>query len=77
MEQMRIAGRVTYQSLESGFWGIIGDDGSNWLVLDMPDQLKVQGARVEVTAMPSAQESIFMWGEPIEILAFHTLPKFR
>ncbi|MBX2815567.1 MAG: hypothetical protein KTR24_06210 [Saprospiraceae bacterium] len=74
---MRIAGRVTYQSLESGFWGIIGDDGSNWLVLDMPDQLKVQGARVEVTAMPSAQESIFMWGEPIEILAFHTLPKFR
>lgn len=77
LEMMKIVGRVTYQNLETGFWGIVGDDGSKWLVPNMPDQLKIDGAKVEVQASPSDMVSMFMWGEAIEIHSFHTLPKFR
>jgi len=74
---MKITGKVTYQNLEGGFWGIEDDKGGQWLVTDMPSQLKINGARVEVQARRSDMETMFMWGEPIEIVSFHTLPKFR
>jgi len=74
---MKITGKVTYQNLEGGFWGIEDDKGGQWLVMDMPSQLKINGARVEVQARRSDMETMFMWGEPIEIVSFHTLPKFR
>lgn len=74
---MKITGKVVYQSLEGGFWGIEDDTGRQFLVLNMPNQLKINGARVQVTARTSDQETLFMWGEPIEIISFHTLPRFR
>lgn len=72
---MKIKGKVIYQDLGVGFWGIIGDDGSEWLPVNMPNQLKVKGAEVEIQAIESDQESMAMWGSPIKILSFHTLPR--
>ena len=74
---MKITGKVTFQNLEGGFWGIEDDQGGQWLVMDMPSQLQINGARVEVSARRSNQETMFMWGEPVEIISFHTLPKFK
>lgn len=71
----QIKGLVVYEDLEGGFWGILGSDGRQWLPVNMPNQLKVRDAAVEVTAIDTEVESIIMWGTPIEIIAFHTLPK--
>ena len=72
---MKIKGKVIFEDLGMGFWGIVGDDGREWLPVNMPNQLKVKGAVVEISAVESDMESIAMWGTPIEIISFHTLPK--
>lgn len=74
MKQL-IKGRVVYKDLNGGFWGIEGEDGRQYFPINMPEQLKIPEARVEITAIESDMESIFMWGDPIKIVAFHTLPK--
>ncbi len=71
----QITGTVIYEDLAGGFWAIKGSDGRQWLPVNMPNQLKVRGARVEITAIDSDADGVFMWGTPIEITAFHTLPK--
>jgi len=71
---MKIKGTVIYEDSGMGFWGILGADGKEWLPVNMPNQLKVKGAKVEVSAIESDMASIAMWGTPIEIVSFHTLP---
>ncbi len=73
---MKIRGTVVFEPLEGGFWGIVDQSGQHWLPVNMPEQLKVRGAEVEVTALESDAMSIFNWGTPVEIRAFHTLPRF-
>lgn len=73
-QAMKIKGKAVYQNLGPGFWGIIGDDGSEWRPVHMPEQLKHEGKAIEVTALPVEEEvSIFMWGSPIRITTFETL----
>lgn len=74
MAKIKIKGKVVYQDLGPGFWGIIGSDGENWRPINMPEQLKKENADVEVTAA-SVEEgaSIFMWGKPVKITKFRTL----
>ncbi len=74
---IELTGTIVFQPLETGFWGIVDSEGKKWRPVNMPDQLKVDGARVEVTARKVDDDaSIFMWGTPIRILSFHTLPLF-
>ncbi|MGF1532135.1 MAG: hypothetical protein ACFCUI_00400 [Bernardetiaceae bacterium] len=65
---MDIQGTVKYQHLATGFWGIIGDDGSQWRPVEMPEALQKEGLRVSLEAEAVEEMfSIFMWGEPIAI----------
>ena len=73
---MKIKGTVVKVNLEGGFWGIVDDAGQEWLPINMPEQLKVDGASVEVTAKEVDVMSMFNWGTTIEIRSFHTLPRF-
>lgn len=73
---MKIKGTVVRVNLEGGFWGIVDDAGKQWLPINMPEQLKVDGASVEVTAQEVDVMSMFSWGTTIEIRSFHTLPRF-
>lgn len=66
---MKIQGKVQFQDLGTGFWAIIGDDGKQWRVLNMPEHLKENGKKVSLTAEKvNESASIFMWGTPIRIL---------
>ena len=68
-----IKGKVTYQNIGTGFWGIIDDSGNEWRVVNMPEQLKIDGKQVKVQAKKAKEEfSTFMWGEPVEVVAFST-----
>ncbi len=73
---LSIEGTVVFQQLSTGMWGIEGKDGQNYLPINMPDQLKIEGASIRVVVRESHMDSVFMWGTPVEILSFHTIPKF-
>lgn len=67
-----IKGTVSFQNLEMGFWGIIEDDGTKWMIVNMPEQLKKEGKKVSVTLRPIEAMSFSMWGTPARIIRFET-----
>lgn len=70
---MKIKGKVVYLSFEGGAYGIIDADGRKFLPLNMPNQLKKDGAEVVCTVKQSDAETMIMWGEPVTIESFETL----
>ena len=65
---IKIKGKVTYEDLEGGFWGIIDENGSKWIPVPMPEQLKQEGANVQLTAIVLEDyQTVYMWGTPIVI----------
>ncbi len=70
---MKLKGKVVYLSFEGGAYGIIDAEGRKYLPLNMPNQLKKDGAEVECTVRPSDAETMLMWGEPVYIESFETL----
>ena len=71
---MTIQGKVVYQALGPGFWGIIDDKGGEWRPINMPEQLKYEGVSVKVSAQKVEESfSVFMWGTPVRVISFHTL----
>lgn len=70
---MRITGKVVYLSFEGGAYGIIDQHGKKYLPINMPNQLKKDGAEVRCSVRPADVMSTMMWGEPVYIYAFETL----
>lgn len=70
---MTITGISSYQNIGVGFWGIIAEDGNSYLPLNMPEQLKREGAQVRCRARISNVETMHMWGTPINIISFETI----
>ena len=70
---MKIIGKVVFLSLEGGAYGIIDSTGRKFFPLNMPEQLKKDGANVICTIRPSDAETMIMWGEPVIIESFETL----
>ncbi|MEL6866682.1 MAG: hypothetical protein AAFP19_19810 [Bacteroidota bacterium] len=68
-----INGKVVYQKIGPGFWGIIDHQGREWRPVNMPEQLKTEGAKVSVRIREVDEMSVFMWGTPVHIISFHTL----
>lgn len=68
-----IQGIVTYQNIETGFWGIIEDNGDKWLIINMPEQLKYDQVRVNLTIEPIDAMSMAMWGTPAKVISFETV----
>lgn len=73
MKSKTITGKVTYQDLGTGCWGIVDQKGNEWRAVNMPEQLKQDGKQVKVTVREVEEEaSIFMWGTPVKVLSFTT-----
>jgi hypothetical protein len=70
---MKITGTVTFLSFEGGAYGIIDSNGRKLLPLNMPNQLKKDGAKVKCTIRMADEETMIMWGEPVYIESFETL----
>lgn len=65
------AGTVRFLTFEGGFFGIIGDDGERYDPLNLGDEFKVDGLRVEFEAsICSDCASFHMWGWIVRI---HTM----
>jgi hypothetical protein len=70
---MKIKGKIVHLSFEGGAYGIISDDGKQYLPVNMPNQLKKDGASVVCTIQTTDAETMIMWGEPVTIESFETL----
>ena len=70
---MKLKGKITYQTLESGFWGLIDEDGNQWEIINIPNQLKYPNKKVEIEAEELDIMTTAMWGIPISIISFSTL----
>lgn len=70
----KIKGRSEYISLETGFWGIVADNGEKYLPINMPEQLKTKGAEVECTVVDASDmDSMFQWGTLVRVVSFKTI----
>ena len=69
----KIVGTAKYMDLGTGFWGIVSDDGNEYLPMPMPDQLKLDGHKVECKAVKIDAMNMFMWGETVRIVSFKTM----
>ena len=68
-----ISGKVVYQDLGMGLWGIVDDSGNQWQPINFPEQLKYKGARVAVMIQELDMATTAMWGQPVRVLSFRTL----
>lgn len=62
------SGTVTYQDIEGGFYGILGDDGKKILPLNLDARYRVDGMRVSFEYEEAGDTiTIQMWGTPVNI----------
>ena len=71
MAQFTIEGKIEYQDLGTGFWGIIADDGGKYRPMNLPEDLEKEGLHVSITAEEHKNAiSLFMWGKTVKILDY-------
>lgn len=71
MKAFEIEGKIVFQPLEGGFWGIEDSAGGRWLPVEMPAGLQQAGLRVHIRAVE--RDDLFstsMWGTYIRILSY-------
>jgi len=71
------SGTVTYQNLEGGFYGIIGDDGQKYEPLNLDAKYQKDGLRVAFDAIVAKDAvSTRMWGTPVNLAEVEEIPGF-
>lgn len=74
MKQITIIGKVVFEPLEGGFWGLIDEKGGQWLLIDCPFGLRKQGIRVQVIAREyEDMVSFVIWGTPVRLLSYRII----
>lgn len=68
-----VSGKIVFQDLEGGFWGIIDEAGNHWMPINMPEQLKYPDKKVEVIIQEVDMMTTSMWGKPVKIISFSTV----
>ena len=65
---------VKWISLEGGFYGIVAEDGRDFLPLRLPDDFRKDGLKIRVRGlMKEGGATIYMWGIPLEIIKIEIL----
>ena len=64
---MTITGRITYENIGMGFYGIEADNGIQYQPLNLSPTFAKNGLRVKIVARTMNVETMEMWGTPIEI----------
>lgn len=72
---IKLKGAVKFINLESGFWGIIDENGKEWLPVNLDEEFHEEGCEVIFKATEYDGFTMQMWGTPIEILSIEKTPK--
>lgn len=70
---MKINGTVVHLAFENEAYGIVDQEGKKYLPVNMPVQLKRDGAKVMIRYRPADVVSAMMWGQSIYIYSFETI----
>lgn len=71
---MKITGKVVYQDLEGGFWGIVADDHQQYEpVSELPGAVQVNNSRIQAEIEPADVFSLKMWGQPVYVRSIKRL----
>lgn len=71
------SGTVTYQNIEGGFYGILGDDGKKYEPLNLDAKYQKDGLRVAFDATVARDAvSVRMWGTPVNLVQVEVIPEF-
>ena len=66
---MQISGTVVFEDLEGGVWGIVGDDGMRYQVMNkLPKSVRSAGVSIDAEIEPSDAVTIFQWGRPVKVV---------
>ncbi|WAI02328.1 hypothetical protein [Methanogenium organophilum] len=61
-------GTIVYQNLEGGFYGIVTDDGTPYLPLNLPDEFAQDNLSITFTGVAKTDVmTIQQWGTPLEL----------
>ncbi|MBI1919539.1 MAG: hypothetical protein HYS23_00510 [Geobacter sp.] len=73
-DEISITGTVVHVDLEGGFWGVVGDDGKQYDVPNLPKEFRKHGLRVKFAARLSpGQISFHMWGVIVEVVSIEKI----
>lgn len=65
---MELSGTVVFKPMEGGFFAIDGDDGKNYLPLNLPEHARKGGIKVSMSVeIKQGVVTIYNYGIPIEI----------
>ncbi|GMQ81820.1 MAG: hypothetical protein BMS9Abin05_1256 [Rhodothermia bacterium] len=65
---MKIEGKITYQDLEGGFWGIIGSGGDKYVPIEhLPEEVQVDGLEISANVEPVQLLGTTMWGTHVKV----------
>lgn len=64
---MQIKGKVTFQNIGPGIWGILGDNGEKYQPIKLAKKYQKEGLFVQCEADLLEGVSVFMWGKLIKI----------
>ncbi|WP_342676535.1 hypothetical protein [Methanofollis sp. UBA420] len=64
-----ITGTVTYIDLEGGFYGIVADDGTRYLPLDLDPAFEQDNLSVTFTVEKVDVATIQQWGTPVKVIS--------
>ena len=68
MSLVSATGEIRYMDFEGGFFGIVADDGTQYLPSGLPEKYMVDGLKVSFSGIAHAPEANFrMWGTPLDI----------
>jgi len=69
MKTKTITGKVVWQDIEMGFWGIVSSDGAEYLPMNLPKSCEKDGKsiKIEIEEHPDAMTMV-MWGTPVRIV---------
>jgi hypothetical protein len=66
---LQVPGTVKRVGIEGGFYGIKGDDGTQYEPTNLPADFKNDGERVRFNFKPVNVASAHQWGQTVEITA--------
>lgn len=73
-DTFKIIAKVKYLPINGGFWGLVDAAGNAWRSAIMPEDLKKEDLKVELTVIEAAASfSIFMWGKEIDIIDYNII----
>ncbi len=72
MASTTITGKIVFQNIGTGFWGIEEETGKKWRPINLPIHLRKEGILITADIEIVKEDfDMFMWGKAVKLLSVH------